>query len=139
LPRFCLNLALVRGSIAVGWAVAAATVLPLGLGDLLLGEHLWSSARLLLPPILLGLVFGCFEASAAAGVRGLGASRRSLAAQLSSSTLHVVLGITGTVLWGAAGSCWGVALGNLVGCGIWWWHLRRGTDEHIRNQGSVVI
>jgi O-antigen/teichoic acid export membrane protein len=128
LPRFCVLLASSQAAAALCWGLAIA-VLPVG--HLLLGEHLWDPARKLLLPVLLILVIGCFENSAAAGLRAMGLARRSLAAQLTSAVCYFVGGTYGAYVAGALGSCWGAALGEVVGLLAWWYQLGRGLTEHL--------
>ncbi len=131
LPRFCLNLGAAQGALAALWAVAALAVLPWGLGELLL-KDLWGATHRLLVPLSLILVLGCFENAAAAGLRALGAARRSLATQLTNATLYVVLGGLGAAWDGAWGSSWGVAVAMSCGQVMWWVQLRRGTADHVK-------
>jgi hypothetical protein len=130
LLRFCFALGGVAATAAATWGVVVQLLLPRGLGELLLGS-LWVPAAALLPPVIIAFSMGGFEIGAAAGVRALGAARRSLRAQLVNAALYVVLGGGGAVLDGARGSCWGVALATAVGAAVWWYHLRRGLAEHI--------
>ncbi len=135
--RFCLGLASAQAAVAVLWGAFALVVFPLGLGELLLGGN-WDAARGLLLPIMLTLVLSCFVLGASTGVRALGASRRSLPAQLASDGLYLVGGGLGAVLAGAPGSCWGVAISAVVSIGIWWQQLRLAVDEHLdANVGSL--
>jgi len=60
---------------------------------------------------------------AAAGLRALGAAKRSMSAQLVSSAAYVGFGLAGAVLGGALGSAWGVALATWTGAAVWWWLL----------------
>jgi O-antigen/teichoic acid export membrane protein len=130
LPRFCLNLAAVQGALAAAWAVTALAVLPWGLGELLL-KDLWEPTHRLLIPLSLILVLLSFETAAAAGLRALGASRRSMTAQLTNAGLYVALGGAGAALAGAWGSSWGVVIAMSCGQLIWWTQLRRGTSDHV--------
>jgi hypothetical protein len=130
LRRFCWWLGAFQAGAAAAWGTLIFLVLPLGVGELLLGP-LWRPAAALLLPVMIGMVLGAFEIGAAAGVRALGAARRSLAAQLTNATLYVVGGVVGAVVAGASGSCWGVALATLVGALTWWWQLEKALDEHV--------
>lgn len=129
LERFCLWLGVVPAIAATLWGVAVYVLLPLGLGELLLAD-LWKPAWGLLVPMTLVLVTGCFLNAGAAGVRALGAARRSLAAQLSNATLYLVFGSLGAAVNGAAGSSWGLAFAGVVGCVIWRYELRMALSEH---------
>ena len=76
---------------------------------------LWGPAMALLPVVIFGMCLGGFSVSAAAGVRALGAARRSLRAQLIQSSAYLVGGIGGAYLGGARGTCIGVALATGFG------------------------
>lgn len=140
LGHFCLGLGGVLSTAAASWGVLILLLLPTGLGDLLLGPT-WVPASHLLPPVIIGMVLGGFEIAAAAGVRGLGAVRRSLKAQLINGGLYVVGGGTGAILYGALGSCWGVAVAGVFGTVVWLEQLRRGNREHVTalEAGGAVL
>jgi hypothetical protein len=70
------------------------------------------------------VTFAGLSSGAATGLRALGAARRSLRAQLITSTVYIVGGLTGAVMGGAVGSSWGVALGCMIGACGWWYQLR---------------
>jgi O-antigen/teichoic acid export membrane protein len=130
LRTFCAWLASGQALLAAAWGVAVYLLMPLGLGALLLGGD-WRAAHALLPPVVVLLTIGCFEIGAAAGVRALGASRRSLRAQLATASMYVTAGGLGAAVGGAPGSCWGVALSTVAGAGVWWYHLRKALLEHV--------
>lgn len=135
LARFCFGLGAVEAVAAAVWGVVILALLPLGLGDLLLGPKLWPQAAALLTPVNIGMALACFSTGAAAGVRALGAAPRSLRAQLISSVLYVLGGGLGAYYWGAAGSCWGVAIATTIAAFVWWAQLRRGLAEHLTATG----
>jgi O-antigen/teichoic acid export membrane protein len=130
LPRFCALLAAVQATLVAVWGVVALVVLPMGLGHLVLGP-LWKPAAPLLVPTLLTLMLVCVQNSWQAGVRALGASRRSLSAQLTSGALVLVFGIGGAYLDGARGSCWGLVTATSLGLLMWFWQLRTAVHEHL--------
>ncbi len=130
LVRFCLTLGGLQGGGAALWTVLVLIVLPAGLGELLI-QDLWEPTEKLLFPLGLVLVLGCFENSASAGLRALGASRRSLASQLTGASLYVVLGGLGAELGGAYGSTWGVFCAMSLSQVMWWTQLRRGLRDHV--------
>lgn len=138
LRRFCFWLAAAQSSAAATWGLVAYTLLPLGLGELLLGSN-WGPAQALLLPVIAILVVGCFEIGATAGVRALGASRRSLAAQLTSATLYVVGGSVGAAVDGSAGSCWGVVISSLIASCVWWYQFRKALAEHLSSKDLVAV
>ena len=130
LEHFCGILGTVLATTAGVWGVTVLLLMPTGLGDLLLGP-LWVPAAALLPPVIIGMFMGGFEIAAAAGVRALGAAPRSLRAQLTNAALYVLGGVTGALLDGARGSCWGVAIATTIGALVWWVQLRRALTEHL--------
>jgi O-antigen/teichoic acid export membrane protein len=138
LRRFCFFLASVQASAAVAWGLFAIVFLPLGLGELLLDGN-WKGAQPLLPPVMLTLVLSCFIIGAGAGVRALGASRRSMPTQLTSDFLYLVGGSIGAVVGGAAGSCWGVALSAMVSLCLWWYQLTKALEQHLASEASPAL
>jgi O-antigen/teichoic acid export membrane protein len=130
LGRFCLLIGGVQAGVAALWGATMLVVLPLGIGRLLLGEDVWHGTLPLVVPCTLGVMLGCLSSGATSGVRALGASPRSLLAQLTASSLYVVGGGAGAFLGGAVGSSWGWAMAGAAGVGVWWWQLRRAIAEH---------
>lgn len=137
LAAFCLVLGLVLAIAAAAWGGTITSLLPTGLGNLLLG-HIWVSARPLLPPVILGMSMGGFTVAAMAGVRALGAAPRSLTAQLTNASLYAVAGGLGAFVAGARGSCWGVAIATTIGALVWWVQLHRALREFLARQGASV-
>ncbi len=136
LKRFCLALGGVQALAATAWGAAMLVLVPRGLGDLLLGD-LWPAAYAILVPVLLNMTIGCFESGAMSGVRALGASRHSLAAQLANAALYLVGGTVGAALDGARGSCWGVAAATSIATVIWWRKLDRAVHEHLAREEAT--
>jgi O-antigen/teichoic acid export membrane protein len=132
LGTFCLGLGLVQALAALVWGLLVLLLLHRGVGDLLLGP-IWPAAAALVPIMMVQLFGAGIEIGAAAGVRALGAARRSLRAQLVVSFLYLLGGTLGAVVDGARGSCWGVALSTVVGAFVWWAQLRRGLADHLRD------
>jgi hypothetical protein len=130
LKRFCLLLGGAQALAAVAWGAMMLVLVPWGLGRLLLGD-LWVAAFAILVPVVLNMTIGCFENGAISGVRALGASRHSLAAQLTNAALYLVGGTVGAALDGARGSCWGVAAATTIGTIVWWRKLDRAVEEHL--------
>jgi O-antigen/teichoic acid export membrane protein len=129
LARFCVSLG---GSLALGaglWGLFVLVVLPMGLGSLLLGP-IWPQAEELLPALVVWMCMAGFVDGASSGLRALGASPRSLAAQLITMSAYVVGSTVGVLVAGAVGSCWGVAIATTLGALVWWYQLRRALDEH---------
>lgn len=123
LARFCLLLGGAQGVAALLWGMGLLFLLPDQVGVQLLGA-VWPSASILILPATLAVTFAGLSSGAATGLRALGAARRSLRAQLITSSVYIVGGLTGAVLGGAVGSSWGVALGCMIGACGWWYQLR---------------
>ena len=87
-------------------------------------------------PITLAVMNASIATGATAGLRALGAARRSLRAQLVTSAGYVIGGITGAVLAGAYGSAWGVAAATLLGACVTWLQLRAALADARRHPGS---
>jgi O-antigen/teichoic acid export membrane protein len=129
LSAFCLLLGGLQAAGALAWGVGLLLLVPEEAGRYLLGS-VWPSASALILPAMIGIMNACFHTGAAAGLRALGNSRRSMRAQLLSSAAYVVCGLAGAAAAGALGSSWGVALATLFGAGVWWWQLRAGLGEY---------
>lgn len=129
LPHFCLLLSGVQAIAALAWGLGLLLLLPDAVGVYLLGS-VWPTASLLIVPATLSVMNASFHTGAAAGLRALGASRRSMRAQLITSTAYVTGGLAGASVAGALGSSWGVAVATFLGGGVWWWQLRAGMHDH---------
>jgi O-antigen/teichoic acid export membrane protein len=128
LQIFCLCIAVVGAGSAVIWGVAVLLLLPDRLGRYLLGAS-WEPASSLVLPVTLGLAALGIELGAWAGVRALGAAKRSLRAQSFASALYLAGSLVGAMVGGAAGAAWGGAGTILMGAGYWWWQLRGGLRD----------
>ena len=128
--RFCLALGAGQAVLAALWGTAMLVILPHGVGRALLGD-IWPSVAPLVLPATIAVCLGCLSGGATTGLRAMGLSRRSLAAQLTGSALYVVGGGLGALVGDAKGSAWGYALGAAIGVVVWWWQLRRGVREHV--------
>jgi len=128
LVRFCLRLGLGLAIGAATWGVVVYVLLPHGLGEALL-HSIWVAARALLPPVAIAVSLSCLSTAASAGLRAMGAARRSLSAQLVASGLYVAGGVGGAFLAGAPGTCWGVAVAASISGAVWWAQLRRTVRE----------
>ncbi|WP_199431055.1 hypothetical protein [Qaidamihabitans albus] len=129
LRAFCLLLGAGQAAAALSWGLVLLFLLPDGVGEYLLGP-VWQSASELILPATLGVVGASFFTGAAAGLRALGAARRSLRAQLLASAAYVTGGLCGAALAGALGSAWGVAAGVLFGAVVWWAQFGSALREH---------
>ncbi|MFM9607498.1 MATE family efflux transporter [Streptomyces niveiscabiei] len=127
LGPFCLLLGGGQAAGALVWG-GALLLVPGALGEAALGE-VWHSASALIVPIALGVAGAGLGTGAAAGLRALGAARRSLRAQLFASACYVGGGLGGAALAGTAGSAWGVAAATVTSSAVWWLHLRTALRE----------
>ncbi|MDQ1015657.1 hypothetical protein [Streptomyces afghaniensis] len=127
LARFCLLLGGGQAAAALLWGTALLLV-PDRLGELVLGD-VWGSAAQLIVPATLGVAGAGLGTGAAAGLRALGAARRSLRSQLFASACYVIGGLGGAAVAGTIGSAWGVAAATACGSAVWWLHLRSALRE----------
>ncbi|MEU3748052.1 MULTISPECIES: hypothetical protein [Streptomyces] len=128
LGTFCLLLGGGQAAAALLWG-GALLLVPARLGELVLGG-VWHSAAQLVVPATLGVAGASLGTGAAAGLRALGAARRSLRCQLFASALYVGGGLGGALAAGAVGSAWGVAAATVGSSAVWWLELRSALREH---------
>lgn len=128
LGRFCLLLGGGQAAAALLWG-GALLLVPDRAGEFVLGA-VWSGASALVVPVTVGVAGAGLGTGAAAGLRALGAARRSLRSQLFSSACYVTGGLGGAAVAGTAGSAWGVAAATVCGSAVWWLHLRAALREH---------
>jgi O-antigen/teichoic acid export membrane protein len=128
LRLYCIVVGIACGLAALAWGVVLLIALPRGLGEWLL-KGIWRPTYPLVLPVTIAVAAGCVIAGASAGLRALGASRRSLRSQIITSILYVVLGLLGAVYHGAVGTSEGVAVAMWLATGVWWWQLRQGLRE----------
>jgi hypothetical protein len=133
LGRFCLLLGGAQAVAALLWG-AALLLVPDRYGELVLGG-VWQAASELIVPATLGVAGAGLGTGAAAGLRALGAARRSLRCQLFASACYVGGGLGGAAVAGTVGSAWGVAAATLAGSAVWWLQLRSALREH--HQDSI--
>ncbi|MFF6900822.1 MATE family efflux transporter [Streptomyces hydrogenans] len=136
LGRFCLLLGGGQAVAALLWG-AALLLVPDRAGGLVLGD-VWGTASALIVPATLGVAGAGLGTGAAAGLRALGAARRSLRAQLFASACYAAGGLGGAAAAGAVGSAWGVAAATLASSTVWWVQLRSALREHHQNPNSEV-
>jgi O-antigen/teichoic acid export membrane protein len=136
LPIVCLSYGGSLAVAALAWGVVLLLVLPRGLGDLLLGE-IWGPAYPLVPLATLAFMGGGIQAGAGAGLRALGAARRSLRAMILSSIVLVVCCLVGALSGGTIGTMIGAAAAAWIGALLWWWQLRsaRQGSQEVTAQG----
>ncbi|MDT0614348.1 hypothetical protein RM812_29655 [Streptomyces sp. DSM 40712] len=131
LATFCLLLGGGQAVAALLWG-GALLLVPDRLGELVLGG-VWGSAAELVVPVTLGVAGAGLGTGAAAGLRALGAARRSLRSQLIASACYLVGGLGGAAAAGTAGSAWGVAAATVCSSAVWWLQLRPALREHHQN------
>lgn len=137
LRQFCLLLGTGQAGAALIWGAGLLLLLPDPAGRFVLGS-VWDTASELIVPATLAVMGAGLSTGAGAGLRALGAARRSLRSQLLSSAAYVTGGLVGAVLNGAVGSSWGVACATMFGAVVWWLQLNAGLREHAflsRNEG----
>ncbi|MFD6071036.1 MULTISPECIES: MATE family efflux transporter [Amycolatopsis] len=132
LRRFCAVLGAGQAVAALLWGLALLLV-PDDAGRFVLGD-VWDPASELILPVTIGIAAAGFNTGAAAGLRALGAAKRSLRAQLINSAGYVGLGLIGAFLAGAPGSAWGVALAITSGSSVWWLQLHSALKEHLTSE-----
>ncbi|MET7686703.1 hypothetical protein ABZT06_01695 [Streptomyces sp. NPDC005483] len=136
LGRFCLLLGGGQAAAALLWG-GSLLLMPDRLGDLALGS-VWHSSSHLILPITFSVAGAGLGTGAAAGLRALGAARRSLRSQLFASACYVSGGLGGAVVAGTVGSAWGVAAATVSGSAVWWLQLRSARREHHPNSVPEV-
>lgn len=137
LSHFCLALGGVQALAALTWGLSLVILLPDSVGRLVLGS-VWESSVVLILPATLAVTSVSFSTGAAAGLRALGAARRSLRAQLFSAAAFLACGLAGAALGGALGSSWGIALATFLGAGVTWAQLRAGLRDHAAAEPKSV-
>jgi O-antigen/teichoic acid export membrane protein len=123
LPQFCLLLGGVQAVAALAWGLGLLLLLPDEVGEHVLGT-VWPAASALILPATLAVANAGLQSGATTGLRALGASRRSMRAQLLTSAAYVGAGLVGAAVAGAVGTSWGGAIATLFGAVVWWWQLR---------------
>ncbi|MFF1449056.1 hypothetical protein ACFVYF_13015 [Streptomyces sp. NPDC058274] len=128
LGTFCLMLGGGQAAAALCWG-GALLLMPDRLGEFVLGG-VWHSAAQLIVPVTLAVAGAGLGTGAAAGLRALGAARRSLRSQLFASACYVSGGLGGAAVAGTVGSAWGVAAATVSSSAVWWLQLRSALREH---------
>ena len=133
---YCALVGVGLSLLALTWGAALLVTLPKGLGDLLLGTHLWRPTYPLVVPYTISVMGGCFIAGATAGLHALGAARRSLRAMLVASAVFLGCGLIGAYVGGAVGTIRGAALATWIGAVVWWWQLHVAMRESGKFSGQ---
>ena len=131
LGTFCLLLGGGQAAAALLWG-GALLLMPDRLGELCSAAS-GTPPRQLIVPVTLGVAGAGLGTGAAAGLRALGAARRSLRCQLFASACYVGGGLGGAAVAGTVGSAWGVAAATVSGSAVWWLQLRSALRERHRN------
>jgi O-antigen/teichoic acid export membrane protein len=130
LMRYCVLVGAALCLLALSWGVLLMIALPHGLGALLLKGNSWKPVYALIPAMVMSMMGACGIAGATAGLRALGAAKRSLRSMLVSSGIYVVLAVIGAWFGGAQGTTDGTAVATWLGALMWWWQLRLGLRDY---------
>ncbi len=128
--RYCILVGIGLTAAAVAWGVILEVALPRGLGALLLHQGKWEAAYSLVPWMVLSMMGATAVAGAMAGLRALGAAKRSMRVNLISTATYVFLGVTGALVHGVYGSVEGTALATWIAAALYWRQLRIGLREY---------
>ena len=130
LKRYCV---LVAAALTLGaflWGAILEIAMPRGLGALLLHSGNWEAAYGIVPWMVLSMMGATVAAGANAGLRALGAAKRSMRVALISAATYVLLGVIGAAVHGTYGSVEGTACATWVGATLCWWQLRVAVREY---------
>jgi O-antigen/teichoic acid export membrane protein len=122
--RYCILVAIGLTFLAVLWGVILEVAMPRGLGALLLHQGQWQAAYGTVPWMVVSMMGATVTAGANAGLRALGAAKRSMRVTLIASASYVIFGILGAVVHGVYGSVEGTALATWIGAVLSFWQLR---------------
>lgn len=129
LERFCAILGGGQALAALSWGLAVLFLVPESVGQFLLND-VWDYAAPLILPVSISLAAAGVISGAAAGLRALGAARRSMRSQLIASAGYLSGGLAGALVAGALGASWGSAITLWCGAVLWWLQLRAGLRDH---------
>lgn len=129
LHRFCMVLGGGQALAALGWGLSVLFLVPESVGQFVLND-VWDYTAPLILPVTLSLTAAGFISGAAAGLRALGAAKRSLRAQLIASSGYLGGGLAGAFVAGALGASWGSTIALWCGAVLWWLQLRAGLRDH---------
>jgi O-antigen/teichoic acid export membrane protein len=128
LPLFCVLLGGSEAVAGVIWGLAVLFLLPAEVGEQLLGS-VWPAAYALVVPTTVVFIGGGLMDGASAGLRALGAARRSMRVKLVAFAAYVTCGLAGAAVGGAAGSVWGVAVAIYFAVAVNWWQFMAAMGE----------
>ena len=129
LVRFCILISVGLSVAGLLYGLAIMVALPLGVGNLIL-PALWHQTYPLVLPTTLGLLAGSSSAGATAGLRALGAAKRSMIGGVSSSVAYLILSIVGALIGGAIWSLLLGAVGSMCNAVYLWVQLRAALREY---------
>jgi O-antigen/teichoic acid export membrane protein len=139
LKLFCLAIGGGAALAALVWGIVLQIALPIGVGHIVL-RSLWRLTYPLVLPVTIWVMATCMTVGASAGLRALGASRRSLRAMVLSSVILVVASVLGAMVGDALGAVRGMAIAGLIAIFAWWWQLRAALSEaNIASEGIGLI
>jgi O-antigen/teichoic acid export membrane protein len=139
LKLFCLAIGGGMAFAALVWGIVLQIALPLGIGHIVL-RSLWRLTYPLVLPVTIWVMATCLTVGAGAGLRALGASRRSLRAMVISSVTLVVASVLGSLADDAIGAVRGMAIAGVIAVVAWWWQLRAALGEaNIASDGIGLI
>jgi O-antigen/teichoic acid export membrane protein len=133
LRLYCILVSIALTTSAVVWGLILLVALPRGLGTLLLHAKEWQPAYGLVVWLTLSVMGATVIAGATAGLRALGAARRSMRTNLIASGVYILLGSVGAAVHGTHGSVEGTALATWIGAALWWQQLGAGLREYNRS------
>ena len=122
LGLFCVLVGAILAVASLAWGATLIVALPRGLGEWLLGP-IWRPTYPLVLPTAAAIAAGGVVVGASAGLRALGASRRSVRAQVITSVLYLVAGLAGAYYRGTIGTVQGTAVALWVGVLMDWRQL----------------
>ncbi len=128
--QYCVLVAIALTLGAFAWGVVLEVAMPHGLGTLLLHKGNWEAAYGVVPWMALSMMGATVAAGASAGLRALGAAKRSMRIVLISASIYVLLGVAGAIVHGVYGSVQGTALATWIGAALCWWQLRVALREY---------
>ena len=111
--------------------------LPDSAGESLLGAS-WKEAHRVI--LLLAIVRAAsgVGAAAGAGLRALGAARRSLGVRLIGAPVVIFTSVGGAALWGLIGAARGMAISACLLAAVWWFQLERALPKGPRSGSESV-
>jgi O-antigen/teichoic acid export membrane protein len=128
--RYCVLVGIALTAAALAWGVVLEVALPRGLGALLLHQGKWESAYSIVPWMVLSMMGATAVAGATAGLRALGAAKRSMRVNLIATAAYILLGVVGAAVHGIHGSVEGTALATWIAAVLYWRQLRLGLREY---------